>query len=137
MATALFVIDIQNDLTTDAATRVPHAARIRAAGDKVLSVARAVLDGRSASPKCLGMIVFVQHEEKPEDGPLVRGSDPWKLVFEPRADAPGERLMSKWTRKSKFTDRIQGPPQLAANSSRRRHVRIESGVGLPAQGSGS
>ncbi|KAK4032706.1 Isochorismatase-like protein [Parachaetomium inaequale] len=109
MATALFVIDIQNDLATDPGTRIPHAARIRAAGDKILSVARAVLDGRGASPPSPGLIVFVQHEEKPEDGTLVRGSEPWKLVFEPRRDAPEELLISKWTR-----DTFESNPDLAS-----------------------
>ena len=98
MATALFVIDIQNDLAADPATQIPHAERIKAAGDQILSAARANLETQNAGPGTPNMIVFVQHEEKPESGPLVRGSEPWKLVFEPRADAQEERLVSKWTR---------------------------------------
>jgi nicotinamidase-related amidase len=94
--TALFVIDIQNDLATDPKTRVPHAERIRAAGDKILATARGILQGKTENPPTV--IVFVQHEEKPESGPLLRGSEPWKLVFEPRGDGP-EILVSKTTRK--------------------------------------
>jgi nicotinamidase-related amidase len=89
MATALFVIDIQNDLATDPETRVPHSQRIRAAGEKILATARtihAARDDKPGSPRSI--IVFVQHEEKPEDGPLVRGTEPWQLVFEPDRDAP-------------------------------------------------
>ena len=101
MATALFVIDIQNDLATDPETRVPHSQRIRAAGEKILATARTILaaqDGKPGSPR--SVIVFVQHEEQPGDGPLVRGTEPWELVFEPDGDAPGERRVHKWTRKS-------------------------------------
>ena len=103
MAAALFVIDIQNDLATDPATRVPHADRIRGAGQRILDSARKVLDAESGTPDTpgtLARIIFVQHEEKPDDGPLVRGSEPWKLVFEPRAGASRERVVPKWTRES-------------------------------------
>lgn len=96
-STALFVIDIQNDLATDPKTRVPHAERIRIAGDKILATARAILRGKSENPPTI--IVFVQHEETPESGSLVRGSEPWKLVFEPQGDGP-EILVSKTTRES-------------------------------------
>jgi nicotinamidase-related amidase len=99
MATALFVIDIQNDLATDPETRIPHADRVKAAGEKILGSARAALDAESGSAcGAPASIIFVQHEENSEDGPLVRGSEPWKLVFEPRADASKERLVHKWTR---------------------------------------
>ncbi|KAL2023316.1 hypothetical protein VTK56DRAFT_3054 [Thermocarpiscus australiensis] len=108
--TALFVIDIQNDLATDPKTRIPLADRIRAAGDKILSTARAVVDAcRSSEEAPPAMIVFVQHEEKPEDGPLNRGSEPWKLVFEPREDAAEELLVAKTTR-----DTFESNPDLAA-----------------------
>ncbi|KAK4097291.1 Isochorismatase hydrolase [Parathielavia hyrcaniae] len=93
MSAALFVIDIQNDLATDPGTRVPHAERITAVGESILRTARAALEKET-----LGGIVFVQHEEVPEDGTLVRGSEPWKLVFEPRAGASQERLVHKSTR---------------------------------------
>lgn len=104
MATALFVIDIQNDLATDPSTRIPHSARIKAAGEKILAVARAAKNVPQSGPST---IVFVQHEEKPESGSLVRGSEPWQLVFEPRPGASTERLVAKWTRTSclKSTDR--------------------------------
>ena len=91
MATALFIIDIQNDLATDPKSKIPHADRIKAAGEEILSAARL----QQGAPQ---IIIFVQHEEQPEDGPLVRGSEPWKLVFEPREDAPRERRIPKWTR---------------------------------------
>jgi nicotinamidase-related amidase len=104
MATALFVIDIQNDLATDPETRIPHADRVKAAGGKILGAARAALGAEpGTSPGALASIIFVQHEEKPEDGPLVRGSEPWKLVFEPRAGVSRERLVPKWTRELECT----------------------------------
>lgn len=97
---ALFVIDIQNDLATDEATRIPHAARIRSAGDEILSVARKIIDSyRVRQEKSPSIIVFVQHEETPESGPLVCGSTPWELVFNPRPDVPEEILVAKTVRK--------------------------------------
>ncbi|KAK3900341.1 Isochorismatase-like protein [Staphylotrichum tortipilum] len=95
MATALFVIDIQNDLATDPTTRIPHADRITAAGRRILSAARGVTKPSTGTPE---LIIFVQHEEKPEDGPLVPGSAPWGLVFEPQLGAACERLVAKQTR---------------------------------------
>lgn len=98
-ATALFVIDIQNDLATDPETRIPHAERILEAGVRILAAARATIAAapRASTGTAPTTIVFVQHEEKPTQGPLVRGSEPWKLVFEPDAAAPSERLVAKWT----------------------------------------
>ncbi|KAK4113237.1 Isochorismatase hydrolase [Canariomyces notabilis] len=97
--TALFIIDIQNDLATDPKTQIPYAERIREAGDKILSAARRIVDSQQdAQPS--PVLVFVQHEEKPEDGPLIRGSDAWGLVFEPRADCRSEMLVHKNTRMS-------------------------------------
>ncbi|KAH6844523.1 Isochorismatase-like protein [Chaetomium sp. MPI-CAGE-AT-0009] len=109
MATALFVIDIQNDLAADPATQIPHAKRVKAAGNEILSTARTVLETQRDGTATPAMIVFVQHEEKPESGPLVRGSEPWKLVFEPRAEAQQERLVHKWTR-----DTFESNPDLAS-----------------------
>ncbi|KAK3290845.1 Isochorismatase-like protein [Chaetomium fimeti] len=109
MATALFVIDIQNDLAADPATQIPHAERVKAAGDQILSAARIVLETQNDEVATPCTIVFVQHEEKPESGPLVRESEPWKLVFEPRAGAEEERLISKWTR-----DTFESNPNLAS-----------------------
>lgn len=101
---ALFVIDIQNDLATDEATRIPHAARIRSAGEAILSVARKVVDSyRTKQEKSPSIIVFVQHEETPESGALVRGSTPWELVFNPRSDISEEILVAKTVRKLRLT----------------------------------
>ncbi|KAL2694631.1 hypothetical protein Neosp_001216 [[Neocosmospora] mangrovei] len=92
---ALFVIDIQHDLARDPKTEIPHAARIRDAGEVILSAARGISQtGGAQSP----LIVFVQHEEPPEEGPLVKGSEPWKLVFEPQTNNSREILVSKTTR---------------------------------------
>lgn len=86
---ALFVIDIQKDLALDPKTEIPHAERIRRAGAEILSSVR----GIEANPQ--PVIVFVQHEESPDSGPLVKGSDPWKLVFENDPSRTNERLVSK------------------------------------------
>jgi len=79
-ATALFIIDIQNDLAADPKTKIPHAERVKKAATQILASARAVI---AKNINKSDIIVFVQHEETPESGPLVRGSEPWKLVFEP------------------------------------------------------
>ncbi|KAL2135122.1 hypothetical protein VTI74DRAFT_9715 [Chaetomium olivicolor] len=108
--TALFVIDIQNDLAGCAETQIPHTARIIEAGNRILATARKCLDayrGKGGYPPAI--IVFVQHEEKPEEGTLTRGSDPWKLVFEPRDGVEEELLVAKWTR-----DTFESNPGLAA-----------------------
>ncbi|KAK3320279.1 Isochorismatase-like protein [Cercophora scortea] len=106
---ALFVIDIQNALAADPATQTPHADRIKAAGTKILSTAREIVDcNRTQSPSSY-RIVFVQHEQPADDGPLVRGSQPWKLVFEPRAGVAEEMLVAKTTR-----DTFESNPALAA-----------------------
>lgn len=86
---ALFVIDIQKDLASDGKTEIPHAERIRDAGEQILEVAR----GIAADPKPI--IVFVQHEESPKSGPLVTGSKPWELVFENDPNNTRELLVSK------------------------------------------
>lgn len=101
MAAALFVIDIQNDLATNLETKIPHASRVNMAAEKIIAAARTALLDRSedkSTDPSLSTIVFVQHEEKPEDGPMVKGTDPWKLVFEPVPDNARERLVAKWTR---------------------------------------
>ncbi|KAM5352051.1 hypothetical protein ACJ41O_004774 [Fusarium nematophilum] len=104
---ALFVVDIQHDLATDPKTKIPHAARIRNAGEKILGAARGIADAyRAPSP----LIVFVQHEETPESGPLVRGTEPWKLVFEPDTTNDREILVSKTTRPG---DTFASNPELA------------------------
>lgn len=97
---ALFVVDIQRELALDPKTRIPHAERICAAGDKILIAARDIIDSyRNKTQESPSIIVFVQHEEKPEQGTLVRDTEPWKLVFEPRAGVKEEILVSKTTRK--------------------------------------
>ncbi|RKK24526.1 Dihydrolipoyllysine-residue succinyltransferase component of 2-oxoglutarate dehydrogenase complex, mitochondrial [Fusarium oxysporum f. sp. cepae] len=99
---ALFVIDIQKDLAFDDKTEIPHAERIRDAGEQILEVAR----GIAADPK--PVIVFVQHEESPESGPLVKGSKPWELVFENDPNNTRELLVSKNQR-----DTFKSNPDLA------------------------
>ncbi|EGU85360.1 hypothetical protein HZS61_013883 [Fusarium oxysporum f. sp. conglutinans] len=99
---ALFVIDIQKDLASDDKTEIPHAERIRDAGEQILEVAR----GIAADPKPI--IVFVQHEESPESGPLVKGSKPWELVFENDPNNTRELLVSKNQR-----DTFKSNPDLA------------------------
>ncbi|KAF4961472.1 hypothetical protein FGADI_222 [Fusarium gaditjirri] len=99
---ALFVIDIQKDLASDDKTEIPHAERIRDAGEQILKVAR----GIAADPKPI--IVFVQHEESPESGPLVKGSKPWELVFENDPNNTRELLVSKNQR-----DTFKSNPDLA------------------------
>ncbi|KAI4657017.1 uncharacterized protein J4E79_007632 [Alternaria viburni] len=94
--TALFAIDIQVELAQNAATEIPHAERIRGAGTTILQRARQAIDtaceqGREPDIE----IVFVQHEESAEKGPLVKGSKAWELVFKPRDDNKWERLVEK------------------------------------------
>lgn len=91
--TALFVIDIQKSLADAPATEIPHAARIRRAGDALLSRARAANDSSKLRNEPAPVeVVVVQHEEDATKGDLVRGSKAWEVVFEPRE---GERLVSK------------------------------------------
>jgi len=95
---ALFFIDIQKGIADDPEHEIPAAARIRRAGAKILEAARWMLDTRRVdefSKAQPALIVFIQHEEPPEDGPLNRGSELWKLVFEPRDDVREEWLVQK------------------------------------------
>lgn len=95
---ALFVIDIQKELAQDPQTEIPHAARIRSAGDKILSTAREIVDSyRTSRKQSPSIIVFVQHEEIPDNGTLLRGAEPWKLVFNPRDNVEEELLVAKTT----------------------------------------
>ncbi|KAM3472875.1 hypothetical protein MY8738_008665 [Beauveria namnaoensis] len=48
--TALFVIDIQNELAGHPQTEVPGAARIRSAGSQILRISRALADAAAATP---------------------------------------------------------------------------------------
>lgn len=87
--TALFVIDIQNGLA-NSTTEIPHAPRIRQAAETILNTVRG-----KASPGGNPDIFIVQHEESPESGDLVRGTELWELVFSPRGD--DEKVLSKHT----------------------------------------
>lgn len=91
--TALFVIDIQVELAQNATTEIPHAARIREAVTSILVRARQAIDAASGVSDV--EIVFVQHEESADKGPLVKGSKPWGLVFKPRDGNTWERLVTK------------------------------------------
>ncbi|KAL1846585.1 hypothetical protein Daus18300_014203 [Diaporthe australafricana] len=96
---ALFVIDIQRELAHDPKTRIPHADRVCLAGGKILDGARNIIDQyRTTQKQSPSIIVIVQHEEKPEEGTLVRDTEPWKLVFEPREGVQEERLVAKTTK---------------------------------------
>lgn len=93
---ALFVVDIQHELALDPKTRIPHAERICSAGEKILTSARGIIDSyRVAGQQSPSIIAIVQHEEEPEGGTLVRGTEPWKLVFEPRDGVKEELLIAK------------------------------------------
>ncbi|KAH7393797.1 Isochorismatase-like protein [Phaeosphaeria sp. MPI-PUGE-AT-0046c] len=108
--TALFVIDIQVELADNATTEIPHAERIRRAGTGILQKTRQVIDTASEHGRAQDLeIVFVQHEQVAENGPLVKGSKPWELVFKPRENNKWERLVSKDVR-----DTFESNPQLAA-----------------------
>lgn len=96
---ALFVIDIQRELAQDPKTRIPHGDRICSTGEKILAAARDIVGQYQVAQKqSPSVIVFVQHEEKPDEGTLVRDTEPWRLVFEPRDGIPEERLVAKTTR---------------------------------------
>lgn len=100
---ALFVIDIQRELAQDLKTRIPHADRVCGAGEKILLTARNIIDSyRSKDQQSPSIIVFVQHEENAEEGTLVSGTEPWKLVFEPRDGVSEEILVAKTTREHTF-----------------------------------
>ncbi|KAK3376159.1 Isochorismatase-like protein [Lasiosphaeria ovina] len=108
--TALFVIDIQNDLATHPETKIPHADRVLAAADKILATARTMLAAsRQPDAPPPALVVFVQHQERPDQGPLVKDTEPWRLVYEPRPDADEELLVSKTT-----GDTFESNPDLAA-----------------------
>jgi len=102
-ATALFVIDIQNDNATDPNTAIPAAARIITAGSKILATVRGILDNNLNSNPSVNLpsiIVFIQHEDLPGMGPLKKDTHAWKLVFEPRLDVSREILVQKTMRES-------------------------------------
>lgn len=70
---ALFVIDIQRELAHNPTARIPHAEQACPAGEKILSVARGIMDPYSGSEdqqkqQFPWIIVIIRHEEKPKDG---------------------------------------------------------------------
>ncbi|KAJ4118658.1 hypothetical protein NW768_010717 [Fusarium equiseti] len=100
---ALFVVDIQNDLASNPNTRIAHAERVCHAGTDILRAVR----GLPADPKPI--IVFVQHEEALEDGPLVRGTQQWELFFKNNPKNTRELLVPKTQR-----DTFKSNPGLGA-----------------------
>jgi nicotinamidase-related amidase len=97
--TALFVVDIQHALALSPSTSIPHARRIVDAGTSILAKARATIDAaRSINKDSNVEIVIVQHEERPEQGNLQRGTQAWDLVFPPRENDGCERLVGKAVR---------------------------------------
>jgi nicotinamidase-related amidase len=94
--TALFVIDIQVGIAQDPSTEIRQAQRVRDAGTQILARSRAAIaKARTKSQQPNIEIVVVQHEEEPDSGTLIRGSRAWEVVFKPREDDHGERLVSK------------------------------------------
>src|SRR5579883_1888148 len=96
--TALFVIDIQNDLAGCADTEIPDAQRIRDAAATLLKNSRSVIRDAVEKDKIPSItLAFVQHEESPDKGLLNKGTKPWELVFPPSATNACEQLVSKTT----------------------------------------
>lgn len=124
-STALFVVDIQVDQAQDPKTEIPHAGRIRKSGETILAKARAAIDtARDAGRQPDLGIVFVQHEEKPEDGSLVNGSAPWKLVLSLRDTDSTEMLVSKNTCKwASFGQFREHPKAFSFRSSHSESIR--------------
>ncbi|KAL1903910.1 hypothetical protein Sste5344_010357 [Sporothrix stenoceras] len=106
--TALFVIDIQDELARDPATRIPHADRVVQAGERILQSARQAIQNAKANTntETPSIIIFVQHEET--DGTLLRGSEAWQLVLPPKSNTTTELLVAKATR-----DTFESNPDLA------------------------
>jgi len=96
---ALFVIDIQKDLASIPGTKIPHSDRVVLAAEKAIAGVRGEIDrSRGDGQQPHWMIVFVQHEEDETQGALVRGTEPWGLVFEPREHDEHEMVVGKTTR---------------------------------------
>lgn len=94
--TALFVIDIQDELARDPKTRIPAGDRVVDAATTLLDRARSrVNEARSKSEDSNLALIFVQHEESDEGGTLMKGTKPWELVFKPRDGEGHERLVPK------------------------------------------
>jgi nicotinamidase-related amidase len=95
---ALFVVDIQNELIADPDTRIPNSKHIIKATEEILKVSRSILDSYESSNSLLPwLIVFVQHEESPSEGTMLRGSKSWELFFPPRSNRQDEIVVAKST----------------------------------------
>ncbi|PYI03685.1 hypothetical protein BO78DRAFT_431900 [Aspergillus sclerotiicarbonarius CBS 121057] len=114
--TALFVIDIQNELAISPETRIPHSERILTASTEILKTARSIIDAhRETSRLSPSVIVFVQHEEGPANGgTLIKGTEPWELCFQPRAGVEEEIYVSKTTGDTFKSNRELAPKLRAA-----------------------
>ncbi|PYH40845.1 Isochorismatase hydrolase [Aspergillus saccharolyticus JOP 1030-1] len=123
---ALFIIDIQKELAVDSKTRVPHADRVIASAEGILEAARSVIDShRENNQLSPWAIYFIQHEDSPEKGTLVRGSEPWELAFTPRVDVEEEIVIAK-----KTGNTFESNPTLAA---RLRNADVSEVVALGLQ----
>ncbi|KAF9700977.1 hypothetical protein EKO04_000016 [Ascochyta lentis] len=93
--TALFTIDIQHSLTTPP-TSIPTAPRILHAATTLLSRTRHSIQTSRLQhlPPNLDLVI-VQHEESPQTGCLVRGSQAWEVVFLHRESDGNEMLIAK------------------------------------------
>ena len=93
---AIFVIDIQHEMAGDPSTSVPDVDALKSATTKILSTARAIIDGsRAKGAQSPLTLVFVQHEEPAGSGGLERDSKQWELVFPPRENDSEEVLVAK------------------------------------------
>ncbi|CEJ81582.1 hypothetical protein VHEMI01703 [[Torrubiella] hemipterigena] len=92
--TAIFIIDVQAATANTPASRVPHADRLKSVLSEILSAARTSVPKNDQEAP---IIVFVQHSQHPEDGPLVYGTAPWELVFTPEDDSSNEFVVHKTT----------------------------------------
>lgn len=131
--TALFIIDIQNDLAQDPATEIPAAQRIRDSATTIIKRARSTIHAhvQRGEPSLL-VLIFVQHEEAPEEGPLRRGSRPWELVFPPSPSSALERLVAKTTR-MRIKSLLTRP---FINLRARQYIWVESQAREGAEGDG-
>lgn len=97
--TAIFIIDVQAATATTPALRIPHADRLKSVLSEILS---AVRSSAQKNDQEAPIIVFVQHSQTPEDGPLVYGTEPWELVFTPDDDNSNEFVIHKTTGTSNY-----------------------------------
>lgn len=133
--TALFVIDIQDELARNPTTRIPHADRVVLAGERILlsarrAIANAHANSQNKNAKGPLTIVFVQHEET--DGTLLRDSEAWGLVLPPQPSAAdAEMLVAKTTRKLFFCTN-HSVPLLASSPKKAKQAgdTFESNPGL-------